>query len=172
MGKNNEIEINEQLIKKDLEKFIDTFGKTLASKVADKSVADAKAVLEEFYLDYQPRYYNRTFDLLNNSYHRYYKNHTTTFYGGVILSSKRMRDYKNTPKQDVFNWTILDGYHGYNWYKGADGERVIDPITSRPPISKLMERIYDKPSFEQLKKEALKEAEKGNYKTLRFKKEN
>ena len=175
MSKN--VSIDRKNIQKDLHDFLQTFAETITKTAADKITADAKASIEEYYLDYQPKYYNRTFDLLHNSFYRHYENHGHTYWGGVVLSPGKMKNYITrgflsntqtiTKKEDVFKWTWLEGFHGYHWGM-ENGSRWIDPIQTTPPISRLLQRFNDKAFYENLKQEALSKAKKKSYKYLKF----
>ena len=127
----------------------------------------AKKAIQRFYDDYKPVYYNRTFDLLNNSYTKYYRNTGRVIYGGVYINSNKMQDYPNgdgsrkplserktslyTSAEDVLNRVWRYGYRGKA------------PITTPPPLLDILEKRID-PDFRQtLSKWGHTQAQKHKY---------
>ena len=151
-------------LEKDLKKYGECFCRTYANKAADEITKFAKVAIEQFYNDYSPLYYNRTDDLKNNSYFRYYKDNGKTVRGGVRISSKNMKDYVNgnqiTSAYDVATWTWLHGYHGYLRHD------PMQRIYTFPPVV-MVEMAIGDPVFQQkLIDTASNKAKKLNYSVL------
>ena len=113
------------------------------------------------YLLDNPKYYDRTFDLLNNSYSLYYHNNGRKIYGGVRISADNMQDYKDgTSAVDVVGWTWFEGRHGFR------GHDVDYPIYTYPPINIVKEKRDDASFLRELTNHATKEAKKQSYSIL------
>ena len=84
-------------------------------KIADDITEETKNAIEDFYDNYDPKYYLRTYNFKNNSYKRYYKPNKYSVVGGVILSPDDMEVYINgrhrLNPELPFNSSYA-GYHG------------------------------------------------------------
>lgn len=104
--------INKQKLTKDLEKWIESYSNAYCDKAADLLTEAARISIQNFYDSYKPLYYNRTDDLMNNSYKRYKHNNGKTIYGGVRISPDNMQPYGKTDAGTVLGMTFFHGYHG------------------------------------------------------------
>lgn len=164
--------INERELQKDINKYLKTFAETYCKQASKEITKMAENAINKFYDDYCPIYYDRTFDLLHNSYSPYYHNNGRNVYGGVRISSERMQDYKNswsdfsnwktTSAYDVASWTWKAGYHGY---EDGDSRR---PIHTFPPIAMVQMEMGNKSFLNRLQKNASSVAEKQQYSFLMF----
>lgn len=115
------------VLKKECKKYYTAYAKGYAEAARKEYTSAAEKAINEFYLAYDPKYYDRTFDLLKNSYEPYYDNHGNRIDGGVKISPDNMSDYatsysidenmkvvanNSTPKEEVFERTWYGGYHG------------------------------------------------------------
>lgn len=100
-------------LEQDLRKYANAVARNAASAVADELMTEADNVIQEFYADYTPQYYQRHFyNFENNSYLRYYSNpHNTIFRGGVELTPDALDNIYNYPGSGVFA-SVYAGYHG------------------------------------------------------------
>ena len=60
----------------DLKKYTMAFAKEYVRIGADELTKEAKNAMSMFYGDYDPQYYDRTYDLYSNSYSRYIHNNS------------------------------------------------------------------------------------------------
>lgn len=106
---------------------------------ADEFTKCAKFSIEQFYKDYSPIYYDRTFDMLNNSYHRIYSNKGNKFMGGVSVDPSLLSEYTHThlSKDQIWEMVWLYGYHGY---ENGDSQQG---IYTTPPAELLDNYIND-----------------------------
>lgn len=101
----------------DLEKDVEVFkNKVLinCARIASEVLEDEYlTIMDMFYEDYFPIYYDRTFGLRNNTCERYYKHVGKTYRGGVSLSSRNMKqeDYR-AEVEYIFNISVFKGWHG------------------------------------------------------------
>jgi len=164
--------VDERVLQKDINKYLKTFAETYCKQAAKEITNIAEDAINKFYDDYSPIYYDRTFDLLHNSYSPYYHNNGKAIYGGVRISSHKMQDYINsygmggqwstTSAFDVVSWTWKAGYHGY---EGGESSR---PIHTFPPIAMVQMEMGNKSFLDKLQKNASSIAEKQQYSVLTF----
>lgn len=155
--------IDERLLREDIRKYLRTFAESYCKDAEREITKMAKCAIEEFYSSYSPRYYDRTFDLRDNSYEPYYKDNGKVIYGGVRISSDNMRDYKNANAFEVaeLGWS---GWHGDS--SGYGGK--FEPIHTRAPISMVKQWMSNKNFLYSIKKKAGENARKQSYNYLSF----
>lgn len=151
----------EKSLEKDLQKWVKTYAEAYCRQAALELTETAKYAIQKFYDDYNPRYYDRTYDLRDNSYSLYYHNNGRKIYGGVRISAINMQDYKNgTSADDVVGWTWFEGKHGF-----LDHDMDY-PIYTYPPINIVREKRDDAAFLQKLTDYATKEAKKQSYQIL------
>ena len=101
--------------------------KELAIEARERLTQEYLNVIENFYREYEPKYYNRHLNYqwfhnhdehtlmksgLGRTFEKYYKNsHGTVYSGGISISTENMyTDYSTSPI-NVLN-SFLNGYHG------------------------------------------------------------
>ena len=166
------IQIDINGLKKDIRKYLKTYAETYAKESSRQITIKAKSCIERFYSDYKPIYYDRTFDLLNNSYMPYYKNNGKAFYGGVRVTSDSMSPYYSG---GIMSHTYTDpiviaqlGWHG--WHGDPTGYNGrFNPIHTTPPLDMLMDFASNSSFINIIENYAEKNALKQTYKYLQFK---
>ena len=157
--------IDERQLQKDIKLYLKTFAETYC-KQAEKEITEmAKDAIQRFYDNYTPKYYNRTDDLLNNSYSPYYHNNGKAIYGGVRISSHNMQPYKGA---GISEYEIASSA----WRKGLHGFENRDKnnrIYSFPPITMVEIGMGNKKFLDRLQTNAENVAEKQQYSILTFK---
>ena len=108
----NKINIDNKL-KQDLKKYASAVCTSLAGQFRDEMYKEAHFVIEDFYNDYEPIYYNRHYNnFRKNSFKKHYKNpHNSIIRGGIELTPNELDDLYRADKEYVFNLVYL-GYHG------------------------------------------------------------
>lgn len=109
--------------------------KALAHEASEKLTDHYISLLDWYYVDYTPKvdkhgnpYYTRTFNLYKSA-HKYYKNRTDVFYGGVRIDGSTMKDYPGVRGEDISGQRLLDKFiytttlpsatwHGGDWHGG------------------------------------------------------
>lgn len=151
-------------LEKDLEKWIKVYSTEFCKEAADKITDKAKDAIRRFYEEYTPEYYNRTDDLLENSYSRYYHNNGKKVYGGVRLHSLNMQPYKNAG--------ITQGEIAMSaWELGVHGFRYGDPVEkiyTTPPLYVLRQYINSDELLNHLSSHALSKAKEQKYDSFIF----
>lgn len=106
---------NTQKLEEDIDLYVKTFAKAYAHEAAKEITKLAQLAIQRFYDDYTPRYYNRTDDLLKNSYKPYVHNNGRAIYGGVVVTHKNMDEYRGAgiSTEEIANATWRWGCHGY-----------------------------------------------------------
>lgn len=157
-------------LKNECRKYLTTFAIEYCSKAADELTKTAKYAIDEFYNDYNERYYKRTDNLRENSYKRYYKNHGKRVVGGVYIGSDYMDTYyKKTQdgliERDPFlvaSTAWESGLHGiYGWHTEDGNKGVV-------PIDIVNEKMKDKKFLSNLEKSALTKAMSQKYEILSY----
>lgn len=180
------VSFNKQALKSDIELYLKTYAFSYARSAAEKyTEAAKKTIIDVYYGQYDPIYYDRTNDLMDNSYYKYFKNNGTTVYGGVVISDRDMTDYVNiwhvydiakgtfgeglenvydvssrTPASNVVQWAWTKGYHGYM------NRNKEDRIYTFPPLAALQIEIGT--IQPQIQQEAISVAKSQNYAFLQF----
>ena len=123
--------LNESFINK-IEKECQNKAKNLAHEASNKLTDHYLSLLNKYYKDYTLKsnkynssYYVRTSNLYKSS-HKYYKNNTSIFYGGVRIDGSNMNDYKGIRNDSITGQDLLDKFiynkngtwHGGDWHGG------------------------------------------------------
>lgn len=84
-----------------------------ARLIAEDMHKEAQFVIETFYNDYTPKYYQRNYvNFQRNSFKKYYNNRNNKVYsGGIELTPELMKDYYNYPASWVHE-AVFYGFHG------------------------------------------------------------
>lgn len=158
--------LNKEEFAKDLEKWITSYTNAYCNKAADLLTQQAKLCILNFYNSYNPLYYYRTDDLLNNSYKRYKHNNGKYVYGGVRISANEMQSYKKTSAKTVLGMTFFHGYHGEITKEYDDSYYYIGKHYSYPPIYMLEYYMNDKNFHNCINQYAISIAKKQDYSIL------
>jgi len=122
MSKKNEFKLSKKT-KEELKKKAEQKAKELAIEARERMTEEYLRVIENFYSEYEPKYYDRHFNNryddynlkqsgLGRTFEKYYKNsHNTSFSGGICISTENMYDDYSASQIDVLN-SFLNGYHG------------------------------------------------------------
>lgn len=91
--------VQPEQIRADIKKFVEIYCKAGARIASEEFTRRAEDAIMNFYLDYSPTWYDRTYNMLENSYSKWYKNNSNIIYGGVKISSDKMGAYP--PRKDT-----------------------------------------------------------------------
>lgn len=166
-----EIQFDKDLLK-DVTDMMKIAATTYCKKAADELTKTAEYAISEFYNDYTPQSYKRTYNLKNNSYKRYYKNNGHMVYGGVYIGSEYMDTY--------YTWTeegkeAIDPYivAATSWESGLHGIysedqswRTVEGVRGIVPIEIVNAKMTDKKFLKELENEAEKASRLKKYKYL------
>ena len=156
--------INEKELQKDINKYLKSFAETYCKQATIAITDMARNAIQRFYDEYEPEYYNRTDDLLNNSYSPYYHNNGRNVYGGVRIHSGNMQPYVGS---GISEFEIASSA----WKEGIHGFEERDPlkrIHTYPPIAMVQMEMGNKSFLNRLQQNASSVAEKQQYSILKF----
>lgn len=121
---NKNIKVSSKLIE-DMQKYGNDIAKYIATYTRDTLYNNYMEIMKDFYDDYSPKSYHRTYQMKKNSYKKYYRNsHGNTYYGGIQLTpddispnnythvSKKTGKIYGMPNEVIFNWVTFGGFHG------------------------------------------------------------
>ena len=166
------IKVDTKGLEDDIIKYMRTFSKAYAKEGSKQITKKAQSCIEMFYRDYTPKYYDRTYDLKNNSYVPYYHDNGKSFYGGVRITADYMRPYYSG---GIMSHTYTDpltvaqlAWHG--WHGDPTGYNGrFDPIRTTPPLDVLTGFVHNETFLDLMYKYAEKKATKQKYKYLDIK---
>lgn len=154
--------VNEKDLKDDVEKFLRSYAESYVQKAKHDITEFAKSAILEFYEEYTPTYYDRTFDLRDKSYSPYYRNTGKALYGGVTINTRNMQDYKGATAYEVADMSWIHGFHGDpNGYNGR-----FSPIRTAPPIDKVKNKMRNKAFLNELSDFGYQHAKSQKYKII------
>lgn len=170
MAKNIKIDLSG--VKSDMKKYLKTYCESYAKEASKQLTEKAQSCIETFYRDYIPKIYDRTEDLLKNSYVSYYKYNGKAYYGGVRITADFMSPYYSS---GIMNHTYTEpiiiaqlGWHG--WHGDPTGYNGrFDPIYTTSPLDTLLSFSENKTVIKNIEKYAEKNALSQKYKYLKFK---
>ena len=166
------VKIDASGIETDMRKYIETYAKSYAKEATKQLTNQAQSCIEMFYRDYTPKIYDRTEDLLRNSYVPYYHNNGRTYYGGVRITADFMSPYYSG---GIMNHTYTEpiiiaqlGWHG--WHGDPTGYNGrFTPIHTTSPLDTLLSFSKKDNFIKQVESYAEKSALSQKYKYLQFK---
>lgn len=165
------IKIDKKGLEEDIIKYMKTFSKVYTQEGAKQITNKAQKSINMFYNDYTPKFYDRTYDLKNNSYVPYYHDNGKIFYGGVRITSDFMSPYYSggiMSKSYTDPFTVAQlGWHG--WHGDPTGYNGrFDPIRTTPPLDVLTDFVHNETFLDLMYKYAEKKATKQKYKYLQI----
>lgn len=157
--------INERALEKEIKKYLKTYAETYCRQASKELTEFAKDAIQKFYDDYTPKYYNRTYDLLNNSFEPYYHNNGRVIYGGVRITSSAMQPYRGAgiSQHEIASSAWRIGLHGFN------NRDPYDRIYTAPPLYYVREKMNEKTFLDKLNKIGETVAKKQKYTYLKLK---
>lgn len=168
----NKVDMNLSGIKADVKKYLKTYAEAYAKEASKQLTDKAGLCIEMFYRDYTPIYYNRTYDLRNNSYVSYFRNTGKAYYGGVRITSEFMSPYYSG---GIMNHASTDpiivaqlAWHG--WHGDPTGYNGrFQPIRTTSPLDVLQDFSKNTNFIKTVENHAEKVALSQSYKYLQFK---
>lgn len=159
------MELNEKALQKDIKKYLKTYAEAYCKQAAKEITQMASYAIQKFYDDYTPRYYNRTDDLLKNSYSPYYHDNGKAIYGGVRISSANMQPYKGAgiSQYEIASTAWLDGLHGFRHHNPSDW------ILTFPPVDMVLSGMQNRNFLNRLNEIGSDAAKKQSYSSFSLK---
>lgn len=161
-------------LSRDIERYLKSYAEGFAKASAEDMVSAAEKYIGQFYADYDPERYIRTFNFRDNSYSKVYEENGNRYTGGVRLSPSDMdvyltykglgKGYTKTDPQYIWEHS-LEGWHG-----DPKNPHWTPPRMSPTPMY-LISEYYRKNcnlNNKKYKNAAKKYAEKQHYSTFGF----
>lgn len=157
----------------DFKKYAKEINKAIVKLGVDRQTHAAKGIMSQYYGEYTPKWYERTWNLRFNSTIKPYKN-SKSKQGGVTISSEGMTDYEprtfgahpadsnKEPRPAALIWYSMwiQGYHGFDGKILYRGEYADTPYQE---LINARDRMQPR-----IKKQAIQVAQKQRYKALKF----
>lgn len=154
--------LNQKLLEQDVEKYLRTFAKVYCRNAQVEATKMAKYAIKQFYKDYKPDYYDRTFDLRDNSYSPYYHDNGMRIYGGVRINSDNMQPYNRGTKYETDPFEVADvAWHGWHGVP-------IRGIYTTPPLDIVKQMMAEENFLYKIRNNAESAAKSQSYTYLRF----
>lgn len=161
---NENIVVNERKLLNDVDKYINSYCKGYCKEAIKLLTEKTRMSVRQFYEDYTPVKYERTFDFRDNSYVPYYHNNSHGYYyAGVRMTSMNMQDYKGALAYEVAHLA----YHG--WHGDPTGYNgKFSPIRTASPLE-MVKRYFVSSAFKnKIKSAGFKAAHSQTYGVLKF----
>lgn len=135
------MKIDMQALEADVWKYMKTYARTFAKEASYAAVGYAKEAVDQFYNNYTPLSYRRTYNLQRGSYasKRYYHENGNRIYGGVRISSEKMKPYikyEHGKKVEIDPAPVMraawrEGEHGYRFHAQTDRPTPVDIVKDK-----------------------------------------
>lgn len=158
-------------LEEDILKYMKTFSQEYAKEGSRQITRQAQSCIEMFYRDYTPKYYDRTYDLMNKSYVPYLHNNGKAYYGGVRITADFMSPYYSggIMSHKYTEPIIVAQLAWHGWHGDPTGYNGrFTPIHTTPPLDVLTEFVHDDEFRNSVYNYADNKAKKQNYKYLRI----
>lgn len=165
--------LNQKLLREDIEKYLRVFAETYCKKGEANITKLAHYAMQEFYRDYTPKYYDRTYDLYdpkkkhkqsNGSVIPYYHNNGDAIYGGVKISSENMSLYQPFSANPTDPFEVAS----FAW-NGWHGHPLRDIYMSPTPLEIVRKMMNKKRFLYEMRIAAERVATSQKYSILKFK---
>lgn len=167
MGKNNNLNIDLNILSEDIDKLLFNVTKNMATQIRDDLYDEAVFAIEKFYQHYEPHFYLRG-NGLKKTYKKLYQNsHGKTIKSGVSLSNDKMPNDYGIRNDYIFNLGY-SGYHGnVSMFPNYSG--FVPPIMTPSPLEIILNKRDNIISnIEKYKETALVNSRKDSYSILSF----
>lgn len=133
-------------IARDVRKYLMNYAKAYVEIASKDLTSIAQKYIQNFYVDYSPIYYDRTFDFRDNSYEKIFEHTANGYRGGVLLTWKNMSPYtkawngvneRKTIDPSIVWADAIEGFHG-----ARNSPHL--PKTMKPSPMTLINEYYNK----------------------------
>lgn len=162
--------LNEKAIMQDIEKFARTCATTIVEEAQKQLEKFAFGEMAEYYMEYEPRIYDRTGQMGDMSYQKFFANTGNVYEGGIMINSAFTNHDKGKSytEEDIYNDVWIKGIHGQE--KVGYGEnaywREINGLPDR--INRLKRKAYSRDFKRDLLAKGFEKAKSQSYSILKF----
>ena len=169
-----DVKIDAKAIEADIRKFVDVCCSTIAKEATDLINKFAFQEMVEYYNEYDPYYYDRTYQIILQSYRPYWSHTGSSYEGGIIINSN-FTDHqpKGITESQIYDEVWEKGRHGWERIKYASASGNVDywrPIQGEVDrIGRLKQQAYSTKTKQFLIDKGIKAARNvGGYSILKF----
>lgn len=165
-----EVILNEKAIMQDIEKFARTCATTIVEEAQNQLDKFAFGEMAEYYMEYEPRLYDRTGQMGDLSYQKFIAIKGNIYEGGIFINSAFTNHDKGKSytEEDIYNDVWIKGIHGQE--KVGYGEnaywREINGLPDR--INRLKRKAYSRDFKRELLSKGFEKAKAQSYSILKF----
>lgn len=162
--------LNEKAIMQDIEKFARTCATTIVEEAQKQLEKFAFGEMAEYYMEYEPRIYDRTGQMGDMSYQKFFANTGNVYEGGIMINSAftNHEKGKSYTEEDIYNDVWIKGIHGYEKVGYDDNVywREIQGLPDR--INRLKRKAYSRDFKRELLSKGFEKAKAQSYSILKF----
>ena len=162
--------LNEKAITQDIEKFAKICAMTIIDEAQNQLDKFAFGEMAEYYMEYEPRIYDRTGQMGDMSYQKFFANTGNVYEGGIMINSAftNHEKGKSYTEEDIYNDVWIKGIHGYEKVGYGDNVywREIQGLPDR--INRLKRKAYSRDFKRELLSKGFEKAKAQSYSILKF----
>jgi len=162
--------LNEKAIMQDIEKFARTCATTIVEEAQKQLEKFAFGEMAEYYMEYEPRIYDRTGQMGDMSYQKFFANTGNVYEGGIMINSAftNHEKGKSYTEEDIYNDVWIKGIHGYEKVGYDDNVywREIQGLPDR--INRIKRKAYSRDFKRELLSKGFEKAKAQSYSILKF----
>lgn len=162
--------LNEKAIMQDIEKFARTCAATIVEEAQNQLDKFAFGEMAEYYMEYEPRIYDRTGQMGDMSYQKFFANTGNVYEGGIMINSAftNHEKGKSYTEEDIYNDVWIKGIHGYEKV-GYDDNVYWREIRGLPDrINRIKRKAYSRDFKRELLSKGFEKAKAQSYSILKF----
>lgn len=167
---NPNVIMNDKAITKDVEKFAKTCATTIVEEAQKQLEKFAFGEMAEYYMEYEPRIYDRTGQMGDMSYQKFFANTGNVYEGGIMINSAftNHEKGKSYTEEDIYNDVWIKGIHGYEKVGYDDNVywREIQGLPDR--INRIKRKAYSRDFKRELLSKGFEKAKAQSYSILKF----
>lgn len=162
--------LNEKAIMQDIEKFARTCATTIVEEAQKQLEKFAFGEMAEYYMEYEPRIYDRTGQMGDISYQKFFANTGNVYEGGIMINSTftNHEKGKSYTEEDIYNDVWIKGIHGHEKVGYGDNVywREIQGLPDR--INRIKRKAYSRDFKRELLSKGFEKAKAQSYSILKF----
>ena len=120
IGLDYTVTINDKAIINDIKTFYETFAQAATQEAANRIEKFAQQEMNGYYNEYEPDYYDRTWQMLSSSYKKYSGRFASVYEGGVIINPGfTNHSPRGITEEEIYENVWDKGIHGGE-YRGRN----------------------------------------------------
>ena len=167
---NPDVVLDEKTIINDIEKFTKTCAMTIIEEAQNQLDKFAFGEMAEYYLEYEPIFYDRTGQMGDLSYQKYMTIKGTIYEGGIFINSAFTNHEKGEEytEEYIYNDVWIKGIHGRKRV-GRGGKAHWREIKGLPErMNRIKKKAYSENFKNKLLAKGIAKAKSQSYSILKF----